>query len=80
MGAAFSSDLNPHPAPALWIVPVTMDIISTKVNKVTLVIKRDYVHALMQSVRNTLFRRPAVTLLWRGILAGPISPRLPCLV
>lgn len=57
-----------------------MDIISTKVNKVTLVIKRDYVHALMQSVRNTLFRRPAVTLLWRGILAGPISPRFPRLV
>jgi len=57
-----------------------MDIISTKVNKVTLVIKRDYVHALMQSVRNTLFRRPAVTLLRRSVLPEPISPCLPSLV
>lgn len=57
-----------------------MDIISAKVHKVTLVIKRNYIHALLRTISDTLFRRPAVLLLWRGILAGPISPRFPRLV
>jgi len=57
-----------------------MDIISAKVHKVTLVIKRNYIHAPLRTISDTLFRRPAVTLLWRGILAGPISPRFPRLV
>lgn len=40
-----------------------MDIINAEVHKATLVIKRDYIHALMQSVCNTLFRRPAAIVL-----------------
>lgn len=68
------------PASTLWIAPVTMDIIHAKVHKATLVIKRDYIHAPLRTISDTLFRRPAVTLLWRGILPEPISPRLPGLV
>lgn len=52
-----------------------MDIISAKVNKVTLVIKRNYIHALMQSVCNTLCHQSAVI-----VLRHDTSPGLPGLV
>lgn len=57
-----------------------MDIISAKVHKVTFLIKRNYIHALLRTISDILLRRPTVTLLWRGVLPGPISPRLPRLV